>query len=147
RLEAHRENPSCMGCHGVIDPPGLALENFDVTGKWREVDAQANAPIDASTELPSGLVLRGPADLRRYLGSRPDQFPTTVTKRLLMYALNREIEHFDMPQVRAIVRAAADDDYRFAALVTGVVNSPAFRHQGAEVTGTAERVTQVASQQ
>lgn len=132
RLEAHRTDPTCNGCHGVIDPPGLALENFDVTGRWRTFDTAAKAPIDATTELTSGVVLRGPADLRRHLTSRPDQFPTTVTKRLMMYALNREIEYFDMPQVREIVRAAAADNYSFAALVTGIVNSDAFRHQGPE---------------
>lgn len=132
RLEEHRTNPNCMGCHGVIDPPGLALENFDVTGRWRDVDALARAPIDASTELSNGAVLTGPADLRRYLTSRPDQFPTTVTKRLMMYALNREIEYFDMPQVRRIVRDAAADEYRFATLVSGIVNSEAFRRQGPE---------------
>ncbi len=132
RLEKHRENATCQGCHGLIDPPGLALENFDVTGRWREVDAQSRIPIDASTVLSSGIEMKGPADLRRYLSSRPDQFPTTVTKRLMMYALNREVEYYDMPQVRAIVAAAAEDNYSFAAIVAGIVNSDAFRLQGAE---------------
>ena len=103
RLEEHRQNPTCQACHGLIDPPGLALENFDNTGRWRTVDAAAKAPIDASTELSSGMKLNGPVELRHYLTSRPDQFPTTVTRRLMMYALNREIEYFDMPQVRQIV--------------------------------------------
>ena len=132
RLEAHRTNKTCKACHGVIDPPGLALENFDVTARWRNVDAAAKAPIDATADLSSGTVLRGPVDLRRYLTSRPDQFPTTVTKRLMMYALNREIEYFDMPQVRQIVRDAAANHYTFAAIVTGIVNSDAFRRQGPE---------------
>jgi mono/diheme cytochrome c family protein len=132
RLELHRTNPSCNGCHGLIDPPGLALENFDVTGRWREIDAAAKAPIDATATLTSGAVLHGPVDLRRYLTSRPDQFPTTVTRRLMMYALNREIEYFDMPQVRQIVRDAAVDNYTFASIVTGIVSSDAFRRQGAE---------------
>ena len=132
RLEAHRENPTCQGCHGLIDPPGLALENFDVTGRWRDVDAQARAPIDASTVLTDGKMLNGPVDLRRHIASRPDQFPMTFTKRLMMYALNREIEHFDMPQVRAIVAGAAENNYTLAAIVTGIVNSDAFRLQGAE---------------
>jgi mono/diheme cytochrome c family protein len=132
RLEAHRANPTCQGCHGLIDPPGLALENFDVTGRWRDVDVLAKERIDATAELSSGVVLKGPADLRRYLTSRPDQFPTTVTKRLMMYALNREIEYFDMPQVRQIVREAAASHYRFSDIVTGIVNSDAFRRQGPE---------------
>jgi Protein of unknown function (DUF1585) len=116
----------------VIDPPGLALENFDNTGRWRTVDAQAKAPIDASTELSSGVKLNGPVELRNYLTSRPDQFPTTVTKRLMMYALNREIEYFDMPQVRQIVNGAAANNYTFGALINGIVNSDAFRRQGPE---------------
>jgi hypothetical protein len=132
RLEAHRANPTCQGCHGLIDPPGLALENFDVTGRWRDVDAAAKERIDATAALSSGIVLSGPVDLRRYLNSRPDQFPTTVTKRLMMYALNREIEYFDMPQVRQIVRDAAANNYTLGAIVTGIVNSDAFRRQGPE---------------
>jgi hypothetical protein len=132
RLEAHRANPTCQGCHGLIDPPGLALENFDVTGRWRDVDAAAKSPIDATTVLTSGIVMHGPTDLRRHLISRPDQFPTTVTKRLMMYALNREIEYFDMPQIRQIVRTAAAKNYTFAELITGIVKSDAFQQQGPE---------------
>jgi mono/diheme cytochrome c family protein len=132
RLEEHRQNPTCKGCHGLIDPPGLALENFDNTGRWRTVDAAARAPIDASTELSSGATLKGPVELRQYLTSRPDQFPTTVTRRLMMYALNREVEYFDMPEVRQIVRNAAASNYSINALINGVVNSQAFRRQGPE---------------
>lgn len=144
RLEAHRENPTCQGCHGVIDPPGLALENFDVTGRWRDVDAQAGAPIDASTETTGGEVLQSPADLRRFLMSQPDQFPTTVARRLMMYALNREIEYYDMPGIREIVRAAGEQNYTLAALVKGIVQSEAFRHQGAP-EGGAQPDTEVAT--
>ncbi|HEU4627936.1 MAG TPA: DUF1592 domain-containing protein [Steroidobacteraceae bacterium] len=144
RLEKHRANKTCKGCHGLIDPPGLVLENFDVTGRWRDEDAAAKAPIDPTAELTSGTVLHSPADLRRYLTRRPDQFPTTVTKRLMMYALNREIEYFDMPEVRKIVHAAAASNYTFASLITGIVNSDAFRHQGPEspphLTKTASTV-------
>jgi hypothetical protein len=140
RLEQHRQNATCMACHGVIDPPGLALENFDVTGRWRDVDAAARAPIDATTVLSNGQHLSGVNDLRQYLLSRRDQFPQTVTKRLLMYALNREVEYFDMPTVRQIVRDAASADYSFAAIVSGIVRSEAFRLQGAE-----EQLTDAAS--
>jgi hypothetical protein len=132
RMEKHRENPICKGCHGLIDPPGLALENFDVTGRWRDVDAAAKAKIDSTTELTSGVVLHGPIDLRHFLTSRQDQFPTTVTKRLMMYALNREVEYYDMPQVREIVRKAAAKNYTFASIITGVVMSDEFRRQGPE---------------
>jgi Protein of unknown function (DUF1592)/Protein of unknown function (DUF1588)/Protein of unknown function (DUF1585)/Protein of unknown function (DUF1587)/Protein of unknown function (DUF1595)/Cytochrome C oxidase, cbb3-type, subunit III len=147
RLEAHRTNPTCMACHGVIDPFGLALENFDNTGRWREQDAVAKQPIDTTTKLSSGTVLHGPADLRRHLMQRSDQFPTTVTKRLMMYALNRELEYFDMPQVRQIVHAAAANNYTLASIITGVVNSDAFRRQGPEAPprGGKAPATKVAS--
>jgi mono/diheme cytochrome c family protein len=134
RLEVHRKNPNCNACHGLIDPPGLALENFDNSGRWRSTDAAARAPIDANTVLSSGVKMNGPIELRRYIGSHGDQFPTTVTRRLMMYALNREVEYFDMPQVRQIVKSAAEGRFRFNDLVLGVVNSDAFRHQGPEET-------------
>jgi hypothetical protein len=130
RLEAHRRNPTCAACHGLIDPLGLVLENFDVTGRWRTADPETKVSIDPTTQLSSGAVLRTPADLRGYLTRQPDLFPTVVAKRLMMYALNRELEYYDMPEVRKIVRDAAASDYSFAALVTGVVNSDEFRRQG-----------------
>ena len=88
-------------CHGVIDPTGLALENFDAIGQWRTTDSQANAPIDASTVLPNGVAINGVVELRAQLAERPDVFARTVTERLMMYAVNRQLEYFDMPQVRA----------------------------------------------
>ena len=136
RLEAHRANPTCHGCHGLIDPPGLALENFDVTGRWRDADALAKDPIDSTVQLSSGVVIHGPADLRRHLTHRQDQFPTTVAKRLMMYALNREIEYFDMPEIRRIVRDSSATNYTFASLITGIVHSDAFRRQGPEAHTT-----------
>jgi len=132
RLEAHRQNPTCMGCHGLIDPPGLALENFDNMGRWRDSDTAARTAIDASTVLSSGLKINGPIELRKYLASHEDQFPTTVTSRLMMYALNREIEYFDMPVVRQIVREAKASDYAFGTIIKGIVNSDQFRRQGPE---------------
>ncbi len=131
RLEAHRRNPTCRACHGLIDPLGLALENFDVTGRWRTVDPVTKVAIDPTAELDSGIVLRNPSDLRHYLTREPDLFPTAVTKQLMMYGLNRELEYYDMPQVRKIVRDAAASNYSLAALITGVVNSDDFRRQGA----------------
>jgi Protein of unknown function (DUF1592)/Protein of unknown function (DUF1588)/Protein of unknown function (DUF1585)/Protein of unknown function (DUF1595)/Protein of unknown function (DUF1587) len=131
RLEQHRENPTCAACHGVIDPYGLALENFTVTGRWRDVDEAADAVIDARTVLPGNREIEGPVELRRALLSRPDQFVQALTEKLMMYALGRELEYFDMPQVRAIVRTAAKKDYRFSAIVTGIVRSDAFRMQAA----------------
>jgi hypothetical protein len=129
RLERHREDPNCKACHGVIDPYGLALENFSVIGKWRDVDPVAEEPIDAAAELSSGQLVSGPVELREVVLRRPDQFVQALTEKLMMYALGRELEYFDMPQVRAVVRSAARDDYRFAAVVTAIVNSDAFRMQ------------------
>ncbi len=120
-------------CHGVIDPIGLALENFDAVGQWRMMDKQANAPIDASTVMPTGVAINGVAELRAQLVARPATFAQTVTERLLMYAVNRRLEYFDMPQIRAIVRSAAKDNYRLSSIVLGIVNSDAFRKQGAGI--------------
>ncbi len=130
RLEQHRANPNCQGCHGVIDPYGLALENYTVTGRWRDYDAAANAPIDATALLPGERAVEGPVELRDALLASPDQFVHALTEKLMMYALGREIEYFDMPQVRAVVRAAAAEDNRFSAIVAGIVQSAAFRMQG-----------------
>jgi hypothetical protein len=132
RLELHRTSPNCKACHGLIDPFGLAMENFDNTGRWRTYDQEAHAPIDAQSELSSGTMLSGVIQLRHYLTSHTDQFPTTVTRRLMTYALNRELEYYDMPEVRRIVHEAAKSNYRFTAIIDGVVNSPEFRRQGAE---------------
>jgi mono/diheme cytochrome c family protein len=132
RLEQHRDKASCKQCHGVIDPTGLALENFDAVGAFRTTDRQAdNAVIDASTVLPNGVPIKGVVELREQLVDRPAAFVGSVTERLMMYALNRELEYFDMPQVRAIVRGAAKDNYKLSSLVLGIVNSEAFRKQGA----------------
>src|SRR5437899_699183 len=128
-LEQHRANPTCNMCHGVIEPHGLPLERFTVTGQWRDVDWQANAPIDSKVKMPDGREIEGPADLRHALLSRPGQFVQALTVKLMMYALGREIAPYDMPQVRAIVRAAAKNDYRFSSLVAGIVSSDAFRMQ------------------
>ena len=130
RLEQHRAKASCKMCHGVIDPTGLALENFDAVGQWRTMDSQANAPIDASTVLPTGVAINGVVDLRTQLVAKPAVFAQTVTERLLMYAVNRRLEYFDMPQVRAIVRKSAKDNYKLSSLILGIVNSDAFRKQG-----------------
>jgi hypothetical protein len=130
RLEQHRSKPSCNQCHGVIDPIGLALENYDAVGRWRDVDALAEAPIDAKTVLPNGRPVDGPIELRQQLfsdGSNP--FAQALTEKLMMYALGRELEYYDMPQVRAVVRRAAKEDFRLSAIVSGIVTSDAFRMQ------------------
>lgn len=134
RLEQHRNKAVCRQCHGVIDPIGLALENFDAIGQWRDVDKQAKAPIDANTVLPTGVAINGPVQLREQLASRPALFAQAITERLMMYALGRKLEYFDMPQVRAVVGRAAKDNYRWSTIVLGVVNSDAFRKQGPAAT-------------
>jgi len=131
RLELHRANATCRQCHGVIDPPGLALESFDAIGRWRTTDAQAaNARIDASSVLPNGVAINGVTELRAQLAGRPAVFAQTFTEKLMMYAINRELESFDMPQVRSVVRGAAKDDYTLSSLILGIVHTDAFRKQG-----------------
>ncbi len=126
QMAAHRANPVCAACHAQMDQLGFALENFDAIGEWRDVYA-SGLPIDASAEFPDGAAFDGPAELRRLLLSRADDFLTTATERLLTYALGRGLEAADMPAVRGIKRGAAEDDYRFASLVEGVVASLPFR--------------------
>jgi mono/diheme cytochrome c family protein len=126
-IARHRANPTCASCHAVMDPLGLALENFDATGKWRERDRYAGEPIDASGVLPDGTPIDGPDDLREALLRRPEQFAQTFTEGLLTYATGRTLEPHDMPTVRRIVRGAAAGGYRFSALVQAVVESEQFR--------------------
>jgi hypothetical protein len=125
RLELHRTNPVCASCHRIMDPLGFALENFDLVGAWREKDGAS--PIDASGQLADGTPVNGPADLRRALLGRSDAFVTTVTEKLLMYALGRPLHYDDMPLVRAIVGRAASRDHRFSSLLLGVIESDAFQ--------------------
>ena len=125
RLERHRQAPACATCHASIDPPGFALEQYDGLGGWRTRDEYGN-PVDASATLPSGRTVEGMAGLRAWLLERPEQFAETVTEKLLSYALGRGLEHADRPTVRAVVRDAAADDYRWSALVAGIAKSPAF---------------------
>jgi hypothetical protein len=125
RLEAHRSSPACASCHRIMDPIGFALENFDLVGTWRERDGRT--PIDASGQLVDGTALHGPADLRLALLTRSEAFVTAATERLLTYALGRPTEYYDMPTVRAIVRRAAANEYRFSSLVLGIAESMPFR--------------------
>jgi hypothetical protein len=126
-MAQHRENPTCFSCHGVMDPLGFALENFDAVGVWRDRDRYAGTTIDSAAELPDGTPIQGPDDLRNALLKRPEQFVQTFTERFLMYALGRAVDYRDMPAVRKIVREAADDDYRFSSLVWQIVTSEPFQ--------------------
>ena len=127
QMALHRTKSSCFSCHGVMDPLGLALENFDAVGKWREKDRLAGQPIDSSGELPDGSKINGPDDLRAALMKNPDQFVQTLTEKLMTYALGRTVEYHDMPTVRAITHATEAEGYKFSAVVMGIVNSDAFQ--------------------
>ena len=126
RLERHRANPACAGCHAPMDPLGFALENFDAIGLWRDT-SEAGQRIDASATMPSGEAFEGPAGLRRVLLSRGDDFAATVTEKLLAYALGRGLEYTDRPAVRRILREAEADDYRWSSIVLGIVKSAPFQ--------------------
>ena len=126
RLTEHRSNPSCASCHGVIDPLGFALENFDVIGGWRTID-EAGKPVDAAGTTMSGTHVEGLSGLRALLLERREQFPRTVTEKLLSYALGRRVEYYDRPAVRQIVRDAEAQNFRWSALILGIVKSPAFQ--------------------
>jgi hypothetical protein len=126
RLAEHRTNPSCSSCHGVIDPLGFALENFDVIGGWRAID-EAGKPVDAAGTTMNGTNIEGLSGLRGLLLARREQFPRTVTEKLLAFALGRMVEHYDRPAIRSIVRDAAAQDYRWSSLIMGIVKSPAFQ--------------------
>jgi hypothetical protein len=134
RMEEHRKNAACSSCHRMIDPIGLALENFDVTGAWRIKDN--GAPVDAASALYDGTPLTGPADLRQALLKRPTVLLQTFTENLMTYALGRRVTYTDMPAIRAIVRKSAAADHRLSSYILGIVNTPAFRMKGADV-GTA----------
>jgi hypothetical protein len=143
RLEQHRQNPSCNSCHGVIDPLGLALENFNAIGQWQDKDRDAGTPIDASGQLVDGTPLRGPDDLRAALVSRPDQFVQTFTENLMTFALGRSVKYYDMPTIRGIVKSAAEQNYKFSSIVLGIVNSGAFQMDQVPETKTEAEVANV----
>ena len=126
RMEQHRANPVCASCHRLMDPLGLALENFDAIGRWRG-HMPGGTAIDASGAMPDGAPFDGPAELRGLLVRNPEQFVTVVTEKLLTYALGRGVEHYDAPAVREIVRAASEHDYGLASLIVGVVRSTPFQ--------------------
>jgi mono/diheme cytochrome c family protein len=130
RMVDHRRNPPCAGCHAMMDPLGLALENFDAVGKWRALD-ESGGPIDASGSMPDGTKFDGADGLRQaLLGS--DRFVMTLTEKLMTYALGRGVDYYDEPAVRAIVRTASRDDFRFVSLIRGVVQSVPFQMRRAQ---------------
>ena len=139
RLEEHRRNPVCASCHAPMDPLGFALENFDAIGSWRQL-SEAGTPIDASGILPNGIEFEGVSGLHGHLVSDKPLFAETVTEKLLAFALGRGLQYYDRPTIRAIVRNAAADDYRWSALIKGIVRSPAFRLRQAVTSANGELV-------
>jgi hypothetical protein len=137
RMEVHRKNPTCNSCHRVIDPLGLALENFDVVGAWRIKDN--GVTVDSNGTVYDGTKIGGPADLRQVLLSKQDAVLRNFTDNLMSFALGRRIEYFDQPTIRSIVKKASQNGNRFSSFVLGIVNSPAFQMSTAEaVTTTAQ---------
>ena len=130
RIEQHRANPACASCHKIMDPIGLALENFDAIGRWRTTDE--GVKIDASGQLVDGTVIDGPASLRKAMLGRSDAFVGSMTEKLLMYGMGREIKYYDMPAVRIVMKDAAKNRYRFSDLVMGVVKSAPFQMKNTE---------------
>jgi len=136
RMEQHRNNPACNSCHRVIDPLGLALENFDVTGQWRIKDG--GSPIDSGGTLYDGSEIRGPAGLRQALLKRSDVVLSSFTESLMTYAVGRRVEPFDMPTIRQIVTDAKKSDYRMSSFIMGVINSSAFQMSRADAVETTD---------
>jgi hypothetical protein len=130
RMEEHRSNPACMNCHVTFEPLGLALENFNLTGQWRNTDG--GAPIDASGTFVDGTRFNGPAELRQGLLKYRDAYYTNITQKLLGYALRRQarawsVYDYEMPSVRAVIREAAANDYRWSSIILGIVRSTPFQ--------------------
>ncbi|MEO7649206.1 MAG: DUF1592 domain-containing protein [Bryobacteraceae bacterium] len=124
RVAEHRANPACAGCHNLMDPVGFAFENYDAVGRWRTMDA--GVPVDASGAMPDGSKFANADELRQAMLRRPDLFVSTLTEKLLIYALGRGVEPFDAPAIRQIVRDAGRNNYRFSSLILGIVNSTPF---------------------
>jgi Protein of unknown function (DUF1588)/Protein of unknown function (DUF1585) len=133
RIELHRREPTCAGCHKIMDPIGLALENFDAVGRWRTVDE--GVAIDASSQLVDGTPIAGPADLRKALLDRSEALVASLAEKLLMYGVGRETTYADMPAVRTIMHAAAPQRYLLADLIIGVVNSAPFQWRVDDLKG------------
>jgi hypothetical protein len=125
RMEQHRANPACVSCHRVIDPIGLALENFDVVGRYRIKDN--GVPVDSTGQLYDGTPMEGAAGLRSALLKHQDAFLMTFAENLMTYALGRRVEAYDMPALRAIVREAGTENYQAGAFIAGITRSAAFQ--------------------
>jgi Protein of unknown function (DUF1585)/Protein of unknown function (DUF1588) len=135
RMEQHRASPACASCHKFMDPIGLALDNFDVTAKWRV--RENGQPLDTRGTFYDGTPITSPSELTAALMKRPTPLVRTFTENLLAYAIGRRVEYFDQPTVRAIAKTAAGTDYRLSSFILGVVTSDAFRMKRADASSTA----------
>jgi hypothetical protein len=139
RMEQHRRNPACAGCHRMIDPAGLALENFDAVGAWRTRDGGTRGtPVDASGQLVDGTRIDGVVELRAALLRDPDTFVRTMTEKLMTYAIGRGLTAADMPAVRSVVRESARAQHRFSAVVLGIARSVPFQMRLKSPVGEGE---------
>jgi len=136
-MEEHRKNPVCASCHSRMDPLGFGLENFNAIGAWRTEDGKF--PVDASGELPDGRSFRTPGELKVLLKQDRDVFARALTEKLLTYALGRGLERYDRPTVASITAQLPPHDYRFSALVLGIVNSLPFQMRGVGETSEVAR--------
>src|SRR5512134_2906976 len=138
RMESHRRNPACASCHRMIDPAGLALENFDATGAWRTRDGGTRGtPVDASGQLVDGTQINGVVELRAALLREPETFVRTMTEKLMTYAVGRGLTAADMPAIRTVVRDSAKDQYRFSSVILEIVRSVPFQMRMKSPAGEA----------
>jgi hypothetical protein len=137
RMEQHRSNPTCSACHAPMDPLGFSLENFDATGRWRETDG--GAAIDPVSTALDGVTIQGASGFREYLLGRSDEFVRTLVHKLVEYSVGRSLEYYDAPTVRALMRSAAENDYRWSTLIAEIVQSPPFRMRSVANSETAAR--------
>lgn len=135
QMAEHRASPVCASCHKTMDSIGFAMENFNAVGAWRSMDA--GTAIDASGVLADGTKIDGVVSLRNAILSRPELFASTVTRKLMIYALGRGLDYRDMPEVRAILHTASQDNYRITSLVLGVIHSTEFQMRTASDEGAA----------
>ena len=139
RMEEHRKNPACAGCHKLMDPIGFSLENFDAVGQWRTTDE--GAKIDPAGVMFNGAKIDGPVALREILMAKPEIFASVFTEKLMTYGLGRGLQYYDMPTVRAIVRDAGHNDYRLSSIVLGIVKSTPFQMKVKGTEGENSTVT------
>jgi hypothetical protein len=145
RLEVHRKNPTCNSCHRFMDPIGLALDNFDVTGRWRS--REYGSELDTKGDFYDGTAITSPSELVSALLKRPTPLVRTFTENLMAYALGRRVEYFDQPAIRTIARKAETDDFRVSSFILGIVKSDAFRMKRVDAAVTTDETKSVAARQ